>query len=281
MRNSTTATFLGFIFLAAGATIPAHAASVTFDFNSLSSYENSTQIGAYMTGVLTGNGCLGCSVSVVGAVADQSYNGDGNVVGPKVSGVYKSVTLGDTNGATSNSATPSSTYDTFIANTNDSSHSVSSEISLVFSGLTINSTGFDFEIFPDGSSQQPPEFTFTAGTSGIDSPVTAFGTGGTVTGVLPATGTNGSNELSPASGGGIEQSAQYIGTWSGSLGGVTDLNFIDWPATIGVDNLSINYDGPPQPTPEPASIFLLGTVAAGVFLVAKRRMTRVTRVTRA
>ena len=274
MRNSTIATFLGVTVLAAGATMPAYAASVTFDFNSLSPYDNSTQIGNYMSNLLQTNGCTGCTVSVTGAVADRTYNGDGNVVGPKISGSYKSVTLGDTNGATSNSTTPSSTYDTFIANTNDSSQQVSNQISLVFSGLTINSAGFDFEIFPDGSSQQPPDLTFTAGTAGVDSPVTGFGTNGTVTGVQPATQTNGTNLHSPASGWSTEQSAQYIGTWSGSLNQPTDLNFIDWPATIGVDNLSINYDAPPQPTPEPASIFLLGTVVAGVFLVAKRRMTK-------
>jgi hypothetical protein len=40
------------------------------------------------------------SVTVTRAVADQTYNGEGYVVGPKVNGVVQSLTLGNTDGAT-------------------------------------------------------------------------------------------------------------------------------------------------------------------------------------
>jgi hypothetical protein len=34
-----------------------------------------------------------------------------------------------------------------------------------------------------------------------------------------------------------ELAPQAIGSWSGSLTGATELDFLDWPATIGIDNL--------------------------------------------
>ena len=74
----------------------------------LSSGATSSQIQSYMNSVLTYAGCTGCTVTVLtgtltngntaGAVADQTYNGDNNVIGPGTGS--KSLTLGDTNGAT-------------------------------------------------------------------------------------------------------------------------------------------------------------------------------------
>ena len=46
------------------------------------------------------------------------------------------------------------------------------------------------------------------------------------------------------------------------------------PATIGVDNLSISWTtNTPSPVPEPISVILLGTVAAGLFLRRKLQKT--------
>ncbi len=262
-----------------GVGVCASAGTFTFNFNSLASGATSAQIATYMDGVI---GCSNC-VTVTGAVADQTYTGDSHVVGP-TTGVGRgatttSVTLGNTNGATGNNASPGST-DTFIANTSDSSQQIASEISITFSGLTISSTSFDYEIFPDGTcaalgsqcggSGNPnlPDFEFTTGAAVGGTPVAAFGTGGTQYGVVPGSG-DGNEKNSPAMDN--ETAPQYIGV-SGvlALPNVSELNFIDWPATIGVDNLVITTPS----VPEPSSVFLLGTAFLGVGLSLRRRFSK-------
>ena len=286
------------LFLCAG--VCAYAGSVDFTFdtqtingtvvNGLSSGATATQIQTYMNQVLAASGCTGCSVTVlvsgssIGAVADQTYNGDGHATGPGTGS--KSLTLGDTNGATASNSgsTLDSSYDTFIANTNDSSGTVSQQITLQFSGITgLTVTSFDYEVFPDGtcpvlnaancggakngSGYYPnqPDLDFEAGThtNGTDAVVQTF------YGVTPNT-TNGTATHSPNSGsGGTELAPQLIGTWTGSLTGDTELDFVDWPATIGIDNLTIGgtYINAGPNVPEPASIALLGTV---VFLLTRK-----------
>ncbi len=249
------------LFAASGAL--ARAGSVTFDFNSLSSYSTAAQITTYMNSVLAPV-CTGCTVVVTGAVADQTYNGEGNVVGPGTGS--KSLTLGDTEHATvsNSSSSVNGSYDTFIANTNDGSTQVSNQITMKFSGFTLNgAAGFDYEIFPDGSSGQPPDFIFDINGS---TPVSSFGTNGVQYGVTPGTTPIGSTK-SPN---GTQTNAQYIGTWSGSLSSASELDFIDWPATIGVDNLSITWNTP-APVPEPASVLLLAGVAAFALRKKMRR----------
>lgn len=248
-----------------------------FNFNSLASGATASQIATYMTNALQSNGCTGCSVTVEGAVADQNYTADGNVVGPREGDQYDSLTLGDSNGATSSNGTWNSSPDTFIANTSDSGSQVSTEISLMFTGLTISSLSFDYEIFPDylctslnncgRNDSNLPDFKLTAGTGPIGSglAVTAFGTNGTQYGVVPGT-TDGTLTRSPANY--SELAPQYIGV-SGNLAvsNVTDLNFVDWPATIGVDNLQITYDGN---APEPNSLLLAG-IGVGLIGISLRR----------
>lgn len=281
MRNSRMTQMLWTrIALAAAAGIPAFGAQYTFNFNTLASGATASQIAASMTSYLNNNGCPGCSVSVTGAIADQTWAGDGHVVGPG----GKPLTLGTSDGATSNSsATPTGTLnrynqltggfaDTFIANTSDGGNQISNEFYLKFSGLAIASASFDYEIFPDGSPQQPPDLTFQAGnnSNGSDAPVTTFGTAGTQYGVKPGSGgADGSSTRSPLSS--SESSAQYIGTWSGNLANVSELDFIDWPATIGIDNLVINTPNQQSPVPEPGSVILLGTLVAGISALIRRR----------
>jgi hypothetical protein len=274
------------LLLSAG--VSAYGGSVTFSYDSqngvagLGSGASNANIQTYMNAVLAASGCTGCSVTVTGAVADQTYNGEGHVTGPSSA---KSLTLGTSNGATaSNTAsTVNATYDTFIANTNDSSGSISTMITMKFSGFTglaVNS--FDYEIFPDGTCAQlnsancggvgnpnQPDLIFQAGNSaapnGTD-PVQK-----TFLGVTPGT-TNGNATHSPNSGGtSAELAPQAIGTWTTGITGVTSLDFVDWPATIGIDNLNVSWSTPP--VPEPVSIFLLGTVAAGLFLRKKLQKT--------
>src|SRR5262249_31998470 len=152
----------------------------------------------YMNSILN---CAGCSVTVgAGAVADRTYNGENHVVGTS----SKSLTLGTSDGATSNTVAPSSSYDTFIANTNDSSGSSTDRITLMFTGILIDNISFDYEIFPDGTCSvlnsahcgalsggiyaNQPDLVFRAGSTGnsnTDPLVTSFGTNGTQYGVTP------------------------------------------------------------------------------------------------
>ena len=244
-------------------------ADYMFNFNSLAAFtgssgNNDTAIADYMDGVLGGSCAthLNC-VTVTGAVTNQSYNGENHVVGPN--GV--SLTLGDSNGATSNSSKTPGAADTFISTIEDgTSRQISTEITITFSqGIVLNGPiSFDYEIFPDNGCQSKsncpttPDFKFAVN-------------GGTPTlladGVFPsATGTDGSSTKSPL---GTELSSQYIGVYSRTLTNVTELQFIDWPAAIGVDNLDVSTS-----TPEPRGVaLLLGGLMLALFAGNKLRNT--------
>ncbi len=148
-RNSKAVSVAGLVlFLGAGTS--ACADTFSFNFDALSAYTPSqgggntatTSIQGYMQSQLKS----GQTVTVTGGVADQTYDGEGYVVGP---------------GTTKNNV--NSTLDTFIANTNDSSQQIANQITMKFTGLVINGiVSFDYEIFPDGTSNQPPDLIFAA-----------------------------------------------------------------------------------------------------------------------
>lgn len=92
---------------------------------------------------------------------------------------------------------------------------------------------------------------------------------GKVDGVTPGT-TDGTAKHSPNHQGtgntNLETNKQYIGTWSSKpLSNVTELDFIDGPATIAIDNLTISK------VPEPGTMLLLGTGLAGLFFLKKKQ----------
>src|SRR5262249_4666445 len=109
------------------------ASAINFDFNSLANGATNAQIQNFMNGLLPS----GSSVAVTGAVASNSYNADGHVTGSGHGSTSFTLAQLDPAG-----------HGTFIEN--DNGHS-SSEIKMIFSGLTISSMSFDFEVFPDNT----------------------------------------------------------------------------------------------------------------------------------
>jgi hypothetical protein len=257
--------FTGIVFLCVSAA--SARADYVFNFNSLAAFtgttgNNSSAIAAYMDSIF---GCANC-VTVTGAVTDRTYNGENHVVGPN----GHSITLGNTDGATSNSDNSNpTTNDTFLSNLTDKSRSVSSEIVIKLTGIVLNGPiSFDYEIFPDATCQSKtncsaglPDFTFA-----VNGGTKVF----TTYGAFPADKTDGTSTHSPNSGSThTENSAQYIGTYSGTLTNVTELDFIDWPAAIAIDNLVLSH------APEPRGVgFVMGGLLLAVMAVTKRRQAR-------
>ena len=267
-RKQQLTLFTG-IFLLLGSAVSARA-DYFFSFNSPGLTEalgnQSNNIAIYMDNAIGGTcATLHNCVSVTPGVAvDQTYNGDGHVVGPGNGSV--SLTLGNTDGATASNSNSvlNGSKDNFLSNTDDGHNQLSQEIQIKFiNGFTLNgSISFDFEIFPDasGTALNPPDFTFQAWNGAVNlADVTKVG-------VVPGSAPIGST-VSPNSGSrGTETSPQLIGNWqAGSFSNVTELDFIDWPATIGIDNLKLTS------TPEPAAVLLLGTLIAGLFMFIHKR----------
>lgn len=242
----------GSLFLSL-AGMQAHANTIAFDFNSLADGASNSSVQSYMNGLLG----PGSTVTVTGSQASNDYDGDGHVVGP--GNGRTSLTLGTSDGTTQHL----STNDTFI-------HNVSSatEIAMTFSGLEIYSVSFDYEIFPDGScptgkncGSNWPDFTFKAdGTQVFETLAVMPGNPGAPYRHSPASGTH-DTELAP-------QFLGQSGTWT-FPNGVTELEFIDWPATVGIDNLQI--DTTPSPVPEPGSLLLLASGLIGIGLLRRRK----------
>jgi PEP-CTERM motif len=302
--------FCGGLLLITVAAIPAFGTTFTFNFNSLTGYSSSAgnqaaSIASQLTTQLQ-TVCPTCSVVATGgstaAVIDKTYTGEGYTVGPTSGGSVMPETLGDTPGtatiyntaAQSTAANPSGTglagagafgnsqysysqlhtqgyTNQFLSNTNDSSSQLANEISFQFKGLTITGASFNFEAFPSASGSG---FEFEAGnnTNGTDSVIFSQG------GVTPSgSGSDGSSTRSTNDN--PETNAQYIGSWSDISGGTgplsaTELDFVDWPPTIGIDNLTITFTDAPSGVPEPGSVALLGTAVLGAFLIARRKLQK-------
>ena len=238
---------------------PASATSVTFDYGSLANGATDTRIQSYMNSQLGANG----SVTVTGAVGSNSYNADGHVVGAISGGSATSYTLFKLAGGT------------FIMN-NSEGEPASNDILMSFQGLTIATVSFDLEIFPDnsctalsgskcGGSSNPnqPDLTLLANGTSVETWL-----GQTPGGSGSSNGIHASSYVhSPASGlSGDELAAQLLGP-SGIIAlpaATTALDFQDWPATIGINDLVITFNSDPPGVPEPGTLALFGTALLGL-----------------
>lgn len=273
--------------------MPQAEALITFDFNSLADGATNGTLDTYMENQIGGPG--GTNVVVTGARAENNYFGDNHVTGPIKSFLtahtpprtryrVEPITLGTSDGyftgapASTLHAFGSANYDTYLVN-KDSSDRIVMQFD-----FPIYQISFDYEIFPDGTcpngnalSCEPtdsnwPDFKFEA------DDVEYFRT----IGIMPGQGGTypSSSAVATTGVGNTELAPQFIGT-SGLLtfeGGVSKLEFIDWPRMIGIDNLQICTDKneclpppPPPVIPEPSSMFLLGSGLLGAIGFSKKK----------
>jgi hypothetical protein len=252
------------------------AAPTTFNFNSITMTSNTTTDGLnggansaaitnYMNGVLFGSGI---TVNVTGALATRNYTADGSVI-------PGNPTLGTSDHATSyndltHPSNPTTANpDVFILNDHIPIFgSASDSIVMTFSSLPLGTlqVGFDWEIFADNSCAPCNQFLsgnqLNPNFPDLDflldgSPVQTFY-------ALP------SNQLSPSG-----SFPQNLGTAIINLNittaGPHTLTFMDWPAEIGIDNLSLESctgaQGCIGRVPEPSPLSLAALALALLALV--------------
>ena len=229
--------------LALVASVPSSATIYTFSFDTLANNAGNAAVQTYMQSVISGT-------LVTGSGASRDYTGDGHVIGP---------TLGP---------------DSFIRNVG------TNHFTFDFgSAFHIYSISFDWEIFPDGTCFNGPGSTAAtracaaAGASNANWPdfnlFVDHSSSALFTRVATATGTN-------------PNYPQGIGV-SGviNLADGHFLDFVDWPATIAIDNLVIEgcrdtatVKCLPRQVPEPSTLPLIGLALAIAGLAGRRSQQR-------
>ncbi len=193
------------------------------------------------------------TVAVTGAVATQSYNGEGRVA----------KTLGNSDGGVlklkSDTFLVNNNFGAVQANATTAGHgSVANpdRFSLSFANFTITGVQFDYEIFPDAQCQRNsgcgPDMSLLAGTYKVWSMATTPST------TIDPQALGVSNKI--------------------TFDGTNILTFIDWPSEVGIDNLTITGcvtavagQCAPPAVPEPAAIALFGLGLFGLVAVRRRR----------
>jgi hypothetical protein len=267
-----------------------------------------------MNNQLQVQGAAGASVDVIGAVTDRSYDGDDHAVGPcappspatgpcATGSTVRPLTLGTSDGWNELGdpiRSGPNNYDTFIRNTPQGAGINGDRFTMIFSGVTIDQVSFDWQIFPDANCQRlPPSPANSCGALLPDGIHYAEQPDFKLYADYDNDGVNDSDELvwrfwglTPGSIGGtpyteslltdngnnnLERTPQLIGSGTWLLNGpVSRLDFVDWPATIGIDNLTITDIPPPPPpvpqVPEPGTLFLLGTGLLGLGAKLRRKI---------
>ncbi len=210
--------------------------------NGLGATGGNSAIATSMNSQLAAANYVGAAVSVTGALATRTYSGEGHVAGS---------TLGP---------------DTFIINNGFGiGAGTSDSFTLAFTGLLIESIAFDWEIFPNAECPAHTTCaTHSNNSSFPDLTVTARNGAAASVQVFHTIANLGNNTLDPQA---IGTSGTILLTgFSGLSAGATSLTFIDWPAEIGIDNLSITTSctagnsgcatGRDVPLPEPSSTAL-------------------------
>jgi hypothetical protein len=278
------------------ATGVAPAAPITFNFTSFNTNDSNATISSLLSTQ------AGSTVTVTGAQVNNNYTGDGHVTGPVIGGNVVPWTLSDTGGTVTNPTAPTvanPTQVSYLANANGlGPNGTSTAITMAFS-VPVYSVQFDFEIFPDGTwnpanpTQNIPDFEFSATDSGnhnapmeyngnlVASPWIVYGVSpGSTDSYLPGNPTTYTHSTVSGTGS-AENVPQLIGVATfqfSSTDAATTLSFADWPATIGISNLTINPAGigPYTSTvPGPSSSVLFGFGALGVIgMMARSRRSK-------
>ena len=240
-----------------------------------------------MNGILQKWGFSGTSVTVTNGIANDNWNADGHIVGP-ASTSAGCVSSGDANGwGYGNGVCPLALWDsdggvahlnsrdTILTNLGGTSAG-NDRITMSLAGLnqggqSVTGISFDLEIFPDGDCPDGGSGTCinTGSASWPDLNLWVNGVN------LPAWNWFGvePNTKSPLL---VNETAPQLLTTSGliSVSGPTlNLDFVDWPAKIGIDNLKIywtNTGGGGQNVPEPGTLGLLGVGLAGFWSMRRK-----------
>ncbi|MGH8714161.1 MAG: PEP-CTERM sorting domain-containing protein [Casimicrobiaceae bacterium] len=257
--------------------LPAGAAPISFDFNAitlsgsqgngLGATANSTAIGTYMTTT------LGTPVTVTGALATKTYNGENHVNGATL-------------GTSDHNVTHVAPNDTFIINDDFGIYGgAASSFTMTFGGgFFLTSVAFDWEIFPDASCPASTNVNDCGGSdhsaTNANWPDIELMVNGVATPIWSALATI------PAT---TPKDPQAIGTLSAALDltiyghAITSLTFVDWPAEVGVDSLTLTGGCLPgaaandcilRQTPEPGSMLLVGIALSALAVAGRRRIRR-------
>ncbi|NEX64578.1 PEP-CTERM sorting domain-containing protein [Noviherbaspirillum galbum] len=267
MKTRLARYFAPLFFLAAGFSNAASAATVSFDFNSITLSGNyssglgavgsTNAIASYMNGVLAAGGYAGATVNVTGALATKTYDGEGHVSGATL-------------GTSDNNVSHAAPNDTFIINNSFGiGASAADQFTLTFNNFLVQSVSFDWEIFPNASCAAGSGCANSKNVNNANWPDMSLLAGAGMTQIWYQDASIPANRYIDPQGIGM----------SGSLtipnGGTNMLTFRDWPATIGVDNLIINgclaMNGRCNNVPEPSPILLIGLVA---FAYGTRRLVK-------
>lgn len=264
MRSGRNA-ILGIAVLLFFALGTANAGTITFNFNPT----NGQSVQSYLTAALNAQvsgATVTASTGNIAPIWGGTYSGDGHVVGKNCKGTNCSTTLGSDEGK------PLGGSDNFLIN----NHGKGDYFTLTFTNVQFNQVSFDLEIFPDAScTVLSKRYCGGNPTNGIypnqpDFTLLINGTqSGHWYGLKPGSGGDAStytkSQVSTS-----EVTPQLLLDGSNRItvdftpnGKTTVLTFKDWPATIGIDNLTLTQ------TPEPATCLLLGSGLVGMLLRKK------------